>query len=601
MSSKKIKNIKAQNDIALQNFESACTIISNHPIFMHLYRETAVHRSESYPYPKNGYAQVYSNGYVFVNPHVKADVEVWVYVLAHCLLHLGMEHFEKKDVDQKLWNIACDCVIAKFLAELKLGKRPPEISELVAGINDEVRLYKKLQENGIGLYGKFGVAGELCDMNFNPKNLYSNYYRSNTPWNKLFALGLNDAVKKSVSVATGKYASLLDSTKLTSMAARVRDWFISSYPLLGSIAANFKIIEDPIICQRMQISVAAVSAELQEIYINPGAILTENECRFVMAHEFLHVALRHDARVQWRDAYLWNIACDFVINDWLTEMGVGERPDGLLYDAELKGMSAENVYDRIVTDLRKYRKLATLRGVGLGDVILPTNDKSENYTSLDDFYRRALMQGLNYHEEQNRGFLPAGLVEEIKALAMPPIAWDVELAKWFDDRFVPIEKRRTYARPSRRQMSTPNIPRPNWYIPQEIMEGRTFGVILDTSGSMDRQLLGKALGAIASYSISRDVNTVRVVFCDAEPYDQGYIQVEDISGRVEIKGRGGTVLQPAINLLLNAPDFPKDAPILVITDGFIDRVVFHGRTHAFLIPESAGLPFIPKGEVFRIK
>ena len=44
--------------------------------------------------------------------------------------------------------------------------------------------------------------------------------------------------------------------------------------------------------------------------------------------------------------------------------------------------------------------------------------------------------------------------------------------------------------------------------------GRTFGVILDTSGSMDTKLLGKALGAIASYSVARDVPFVRVVFCE---------------------------------------------------------------------------------------
>lgn len=43
--------------------------------------------------------------------------------------------------------------------------------------------------------------------------------------------------------------------------------------------------------------------------------------------------------------------------------------------------------------------------------------------------------------------------------------------------------------------------------------GRTFGVLLDTSGSMDRALLAAALGTIASYSAARDVTRVRVVFC----------------------------------------------------------------------------------------
>ena len=36
---------------------------------------------------------------------------------------------------------------------------------------------------------------------------------------------------------------------------------------------------------------------------------------------------------------------------------------------------------------------------------------------------------------------------------MPPIPWDVKLARWFDIHFAPIEKHRNYARPSRRQES----------------------------------------------------------------------------------------------------------------------------------------------------
>jgi len=92
----------------------------------------------------------------------------------------------------------------------------------------------------------------------------------------------------------------------------------------------------------------------------------ERECRFVMAHELLHVGLRHQARRQGRDPFLWNAACDYVINAWLMEMQLGDLPAvGALYDPELKGLSAEAIYDRIVTDLRRYRKLATLRGVGL--------------------------------------------------------------------------------------------------------------------------------------------------------------------------------------------------------------------------------------------
>jgi predicted metal-dependent peptidase len=131
-------------------------------------------------------------------------------------------------------------------------------------------------------------------------------------------------------------------------------------------------------------------------------------------------------------------------------------------------------------------------------------------------------------------------------------------------------------------------------------QGRTFGVVLDTSGSMDTKLLGKALGAIASYSVVRDVPFVRVVFCDAIAYDAGYFAPEEIADQVQVKGRGGTVLQPGINLLDKAEDFPSSAPLLIITDGYCDRLSIR-REHAFLLPTGSSLPFVPKGEVFRIK
>ena len=73
---------------------------------------------------------------------------------------------------------------------------------------------------------------------------------------------------------------------------------------------------------------------------------------------------------------------------------------------------------------------------------------------------------------------------------------------------------------------------------------------------------------------------------------------EDIAGRVEVKGRGGTVLQPGVDLLINAKDFPKDAHILIITDGYIEKNMSIRLEHAFLIPQGHHLPFRAKGKTF---
>ncbi|MEC4816456.1 MAG: peptidase [Scytonema sp. PMC 1069.18] len=592
------KNKSATRDITTLNFEQGYHILEQHPMFVELLHNTRIVRQQGNLCPLKSWAVVTIDGTVHVHPTRRESPEAWVYVLAHCLLHLGFGHFQERK-HLREWNAACDYFVAKFLADLKLGQAPDEYRlPLDFGNRNEDSLYQEFCEKGIPGSDFY----DFMDIILEPYAPY--YWGRSFDWQAGFGRGLTRAVTSAVNVAAGREPFLGADVENDTPAQKAKSWFINSYPLLGALAANFKIIEDPLVCQRLSISVAAVDTQSQEIFINPAAGLSAEECRFVMAHELLHVGLRHDTRRQGRDPYLWNVACDYVINSWLVEMGLGELPQvGVLYDPDLKDLSAESLYDLIVTDLRRYRKLATLRGIGECDILEEgIHDwwNCDDGMRLDEFYRRCLSQGLVYHHEQNRGFLPEGLIEEIRALSHPPIPWDVELAKWFDNYFSPLVKIRSYARPSRRQSSTPDIPRPRYLPDSNVEEGRTFGVVLDTSGSMDRELLGKALGAIASYSLSRDVPFIRVVFCDAFAYDQGYIAPEALAERVKVKGRGGTVLQPGVDLLEKAGDFPKNGPLLIMTDGYCDRLQIH-QEHAFLIPENRSLPFVPKGKVFRIQ
>lgn len=597
-----------EQDPATKAYAEGLQIISEHPMFAPLAARARIKRYEEKSLcPDNGWVTVEGNGAIHVHPKRRGLPEEWVYVLAHALLHLGFGHFQVKE-RQDLWNAACDCFVAKFLYDMKLGRPPAGMEgrvELPAKSEEE--LYSHFVENGLpSSLHNLGTAGRgFQDMLWNPKTSDAIYWKNRkTNWPDYLGKGLVMAVTSAVNVTAGYEPYLGANRELLTPAGKARNWFINSYPLIGAMAAHFTIIEDPILCIRLSISVAAVNAEAKEIYINPAAGLDEQECRFVLAHEFLHVGLRHHARTEGRDPYLWNVACDYVINQWLMEMQLGAFPRiGGLLDPELKGLSAESVYDRIVNDLRLYRKMATFRGVGAGDILgRQTADwwNRQEGVALDEFYRSCLAQGLDYHTGQNRGLIPAGLVEEIRTLSQPPIRWDVELAKWFDAYFFPVEKVRTYARISRRQFSTPDIPRPCWVPAADDERSRTFGVVLDTSGSMDTKLLGMALGAIASYSISRDVPLVRVVFCDAAAHDQGYLAVEAVADRVTVKGRGGTVLQPGIDLLEQAEDFPKDAPLLIITDGYCERLIVR-REHAYLLPKGRHLPFVPKGKVFRME
>ena len=614
-----------RTDPAAENRNWGLRFVHGHPLFAPLANGATWYARDEYRCPPDGWAVVTSLGHVCLHPRRRGEPEEWAWVAAHCLLHLGFDHLAQHrlagwraavglpssgspgaDFDVA-WNLAACVTVNRFLSHLKIG-RPPEglggptnYDHLAGGGDDEGRFAQRLRSLGTPLdlaeAGTGGPRGDLCWAGAPPAGTWHRPVN----WPELLAAGLESAVGDAVDVAGGVAESLTGEVGRKTEWRQALNWFVSSYPLLGALAAAFKLVEDAQVCRVHGISIAAISPAAAELYVNPLYRLADGEYRFVLAHELLHAGLRHDTRGGGRDPWLWNVACDYVINGWLVEMAVGDLPDTALYDPSLRGKSAEEVYDQIAAGRRRTWKLATLRGPGACDILprrLTGPDDPAWGVDLDEFYRRCLADGIDYHRGQGRGLLPAGLVEEIRALAEPPVPWDVELARWFDDHFVPVERRRSYARASRRQSATPDIPRPGWHVPEELMEGRTFGVVLDTSGSMDPRLLGKALGAIASYAVTRDVRAVRVVFCDAEAHDNGWMHPLDIAGRVRVRGRGGTVLQPGIDLLQDAHDFPDDGPILVITDARIDRVRIK-RDHAFLIPAGAVLPFPARGPVFR--
>ncbi|ROR43651.1 DUF2201 family putative metallopeptidase [Kitasatospora cineracea] len=549
-------------------------------------------------HPATGWVVADSHGVLHHHRTRRADPEEWAWALAHALLHLGFGHLPAARgprAQPDAADLAARCaVVNRFLATFPIGRAFDDLPPHWPG-GDEEELAARWRRDGVPAeYRACGTGGDRPDQHLETWTAHQD------PEDRTlaFAHALTRTVSAAMDVAGGRRETY-DGARLPQRPwERALGWFVANYPLLGGLAAGLTLVADAELARAHGITVAAVNAEAGEIYLNPLRHHTDEEWRFILAHEMLHAALRHGDRAGGRDPYLFNVAADYVVNGWLLEMDVGEMPEGLLHDPALKGLSAEEVYDRIARDQRRLRRLATLRGKGLGDILgEPLPHGGRGYVDLDDFYRRGLQQGFDLHT-RDRGLLPAGLVDEIRALSQPPLRWDAQLARWFDE-FVPRpEPLRSYARPSRRQSASPDIPRAGRHHPYEETPRCTFGVLLDTSASMDRTLLGKALGAIASYAAARDVPAARVVYCDAAPHDAGYLPVAELAGRVRVRGRGGTVLQPGVDLLARAPDFPATAPLLIITDTDCDTLRVPRREHAYLVPRGATLPFTPRGPVF---
>lgn len=368
------------------------------------------------------------------------------------------------------------------------------------------------------------------------------------------------------------------------------------YPLLASLAAGMTIHEDSDLVRHQEIATAVVFYATREIHLNTVSMssLSSENWVFIIAHELLHPGLRHDQRCGNRDKFLWNLACDYAVNRFLVDMKVGIMPAFSLYSEGFGTRSAEEIYDIMAQDARRYRKLQTLAGKGKCDWI----GEYTGETASTEYYRRAMIDGYHRHQ-QGRGTLPAGLEAEIHALSVPPIPWDVALGQWLHDFLLNPERRRTYARPSRRQEAAPDIPLAGWRTPKDLPQ-QTFAAIIDTSGSMFRTQLAQALGAIYSYAEAKQVETIRLISCDAQPYDHGWVPLTALTNSFTLKGRGGTTLQPAVDLLQTSGSLPPRTPLLIITDGAIEKYLHITIPHAFLLL-GPSLNCSTKAPVFTVK
>jgi predicted metal-dependent peptidase len=538
-------------------------------------------------------------GYFFVRPTPHWSSEQWTYAISIGLLHLGLGHFQASTFD-RYTHASTFLEAHRFLTGLKfcspsqcieLGEHLPK--QNASFLSDWLAEHAE-DRDLISLFPYPKESTGFCTPSL--KKPYA--YFKPTNYEDVFALGIRNALDVALDVASGRRESLFSKSVVAHTAGqKARNWLLANYPLLSGVASYFELIESMDVCRKLQVDVGMIDVGAKKVYLNPIAGLSDEEWIWVLAHEYLHAGLNHCARQNGRDPHIWNVACDFAINGWLEALRIGSRPQiGVMHDPQFKGWSAERIYEHLTQHLRVLRKWCTLAGPGLLDFrgSAPVTD-----TDGDKFCREALCQGAFRHQQKGRGELPADLSESIRALEQPIIPWDVKLGQWFALHVAYPDRKRTYTRPSRRQDSSPDTPLPRTVMSElERSNAHTFGVILDTSGSMSRTLLAKCLGTIAQYALAHEVPGIRVVFCDTMPYDAGYIRPDDLLHQpITVRGRGGTALASSVQFLEQAEDFPLDAPLLILTDGATD-VFDVKRTHGFVLPKNHRLPFSPRGDVF---
>lgn len=247
---------EARRDPALEAVHAAWKVISAHPLFAPMASEWRVPQRQD-QFPRDGWGTVDSNGQVRVHSTRRASAEEWTWVFAHLLIHLGLGHADPdRPAPDAAAGAACDVAVNRFLGSLKIGRPVVELPPSYPG-TDEDALARQWRRVGVPAeYCDLGVAGAHSDV------LIAAYTGWGDPpkWEERFAAGLSAAATAAVDVAGGARTSLSDSRSRVDVWDSALGWFVSSYPLLGAMAACMKVVADVEVARGWDIHVAAVNA-----------------------------------------------------------------------------------------------------------------------------------------------------------------------------------------------------------------------------------------------------------------------------------------------------------------------------------------------------
>ena len=143
----------------------------------------------------------------------------------------------------------------------------------------------------------------------------------------------------------------LTEAELDTMREDVQDRIIVArvglllrHPFFGNMATRLRIQ-----CADDWCPTAAVDG--RNLYFNTQFFnaLSNREIEFVIAHEILHCVFDHLIRREDRDALIYNIAADYIVNNILVRDRIGEKPKIIdcYQDFKYENWTSEEVYDDI--------------------------------------------------------------------------------------------------------------------------------------------------------------------------------------------------------------------------------------------------------------
>ena len=354
---------------------------------------------------------------------------------------------------------------------------------------------------------------------------------------------------------------------------RARSQMILKQPFFGTLVMRLALKENQ---EMPTMAVDGINMFYSPHFVNK---ITEFELIGVLSHETLHCAFHHMTRIGNRNPKLWNVACDYAINQIVKDSGL-MLPSPHLDDPKYHDMTADNIYTALLEDFKSVEELVKqLAKAGLvdgnGDDIggcggvlpapkpgsdsgaldaegnpIPTPSKEE----LENEWKQATVAAAR--NAKGRGDMPGSLSKLVKSITNPKVNWKATLARFFQTM---KSGDFSWKRLNRRFIAE------DLYLPS-IYSERLGNVVIaiDTSGSVSEKELEAFVSEISSLLSTCNPEQIHVLQCDTSINDYSVYTPEDLPLSIERKGFGGTRFEPVFERVekLNI----KPVALLYLTD-----------------------------------
>lgn len=335
---------------------------------------------------------------------------------------------------------------------------------------------------------------------------------------------------------------------------KAKSQLTSKHPYFGMLASRLKHEENS------QIDYF-VSNGVRFIY-NPTYIesLSIDELFFVLSNCVMHHILAHSARKLNRKGALWQLATDYAINNMLVKNKL-KLPKGANYDKEYKNMYSEEIYEILKKEFAEHsgtssyddaQNLASFVKDKGGDSSIFKNFEKMSDNAEDEWdYAASLAKEVG----NKNSTTPLGLERFAKKIKSNDIDWKFELYNAINRHmrnnyaFMPPNKKHIY-----RGVALPSL----------ASDTLSLVVAIDTSGSINEELLGGFIGEFKAIMQNFPTIAIELLIADAKVHSHhSFVGGEELN--FPLKGGGGTDYRPTFEYI--EANLPMSSMILYFTDG----------------------------------